>query len=160
MRNLFFLLLGVVLVCVLAGCQRLQRVSYYHSRQPDPSGWRVDRPLLFFADSATAPGLESGQYHLYMVMRYSNSYPYSKLHLRLEYTSLARGVRFRDICVDMEHPAFNSGAKVKLNKGLIELIIPLGYDFVDQGWSLGIQQRMAPPPVTGINDIGIKMVKG
>lgn len=159
MRHLFFLLLGVVLVCVLAGCRRLQRVAYYQSKQPDASGWRVDRPLLFLADSSTAPGLEPGQYHLYMVMRYRDSYPYSKLHLRLEYTSLARGVRLRDICVDMEHPSSNPGAKVKLNKGLIELIIPLGYDTVDQAWSLGVQQRMAPPPVTGINDIGIKMVK-
>lgn len=159
MRHLFFLLLGIVLVCLLSGCRRLQRVAYYHSRHLDPAGWRCDRPIVFLADSATAPGLERGQYHLYMVMRYRESYPYSKLYLRLEFTSLARGVRTRDICVDMEHPASNPGAKVKLNKGLVELTIPLGYDTVDEGWTLGVQQRMTPPPVTGINDIGIKMVK-
>ena len=43
MRHLFFLLLGIVLVCLLSGCRRLQRVAYYHSQHLDPAGWRCDR---------------------------------------------------------------------------------------------------------------------
>ena len=47
MRHLFFLLLGIVLVCLLSGCRRLQRVAYYHSQHLDPAGWRCDRPIVF-----------------------------------------------------------------------------------------------------------------
>lgn len=159
LRNLFFLILGIVLVAALSGCRKFQRVVYYRNMRPDPSGWRADIPLVFTADSATAPGLEPGQYHLYMVMRYREWYADSKLYLRLEHTSLMRGVRTREICVNMEHPSENPGAKVKLNKGLVELTMPIGYDYVDQAWTLSVQQRMSPPPIKGINDIGIKMVK-
>ena len=98
MRNLFFLMLGIVLVCLLASCRKFQRVVYYRTRQ-------------------------------------------------------------RDITLNMEYPASNPGAKVKLNKGLVEVVIPLGYDYVDQGWTLAVQQRMAPPPLTEIYDVGIKMIK-
>lgn len=159
LRNLFFLILGIVLVAALSGCRQFQRVAYYVTMRPDSSGWRADIPLVFTADSATAPGLEPGQYHLYMVIRYRDSYADSKLYLRLEHTSLARGVRTRQICVNMEHPKDNPGAKVKLNKGLVELTLPIGYDYVDSAWTLSVEQRMAGSPIKGINDIGIKMVK-
>ena len=159
MRNLFFLMLGIVLVCLLASCRKFQRVVYYRTLQPERSGWQSDVPLVFSADSTNAAGLEPGQCQLFMVMRYRETIPYSKLHLRLEFTSLMRGVRQRDITLNMEYPASNPGAKVKLNKGLVEVVIPLGYDYVDQGWTLAVQQRMAPPPLTEIYDVGIKMIK-
>lgn len=159
LRNLFFLILGIALVAALSSCRRLQRVAYYRSMRPDPAGWQADVPLVFTADSASAPGLEPGQYQLFMVLRFRDDCPVGKLHLQLEHTSLMRGVRVRGLCVDLEHPAANPGADVRLNKGLIQLSIPLGHDYVDQGWSLSVQQRMVPPPVTGINDIGIKIVR-
>lgn len=158
-RHLLFLILGIVLVTALTSCRRLQKVAYYQTMRPDSSGWRADIPLVFVADSATAPGLDPGKYHLYMVIRYHDSFPCTRLYLRMEFTSLMHGVRSRDICIDMEHPASNPGAKVKLAKGLIQLSLPIGYDYVDQAWTLSLQQRMDINPLPGINDIGIKMVK-
>lgn len=159
LRNLFFLILGIVLVATLGSCRKLQRVAYYRTMRPDPSGWQSNVPLVFVADSANAPGLEPGRYQLYMVLRYGVNMPLKNLHLRLEHTSLMRGVYLSDLNINLESPASNVGAKVKLNKGLIQLSIPIGTDYVDQGWTLAVSQRMAPPPVTGINDLGIKMVK-
>lgn len=159
LKNFFFLILAIALVTALTGCRKIKHVAYYHTLHPDPSGWRTDTPLVFTADSVTAPGLEAGQYKLYLVTRYRESFNQQKLYLRLEFTSLMHGVRTKEMMIDIDHPAANSGAQVKLNRGLIELMIPLGYDYVDQGWTLSVQQRMAPPPIVGINDIGIKMVK-
>lgn len=140
-----------VALTTLTGCYR--RTLYHHFEHTPLSGWERNDTLLF----AVAPATESAVVQREVELRISGEFPFQRLTLVVEQTTLPANVFRRDtVSCDL----IDQGGNV-LGDGitLFQYRFALPDASVDEGDSLriAIRHNMKRETLPGVSDVGLKL---
>jgi gliding motility-associated lipoprotein GldH len=131
-------------------------VAYSHFESTDSKGWdRQDEKLFKIVSSdTTEDGCCQGIYDVLLVVRHTDSYPYTKLNISLERASLSLGPLTDTITItlaDAYGKWIGNG-----NYGIYEKTDTIYRNVkMDLGYQISVSHAMHEELLSGISDVGI-----
>lgn len=151
MRHTIFIIPLVVLL--LTSCQRMAVYSDFHSLPPH--GWHEDSILTYTMNDLDT----SATYEIQILLRHTSQYPYQNLWLFVDEYAGNMHIQ-RDTIEAMLADDYGRWLGNGINRYALPLMYEADYHFISKDNSrLTIQQGMRTEWLTGITDVGIKVIK-
>ena len=149
MRNIWFILLTIVLLC--SACH--ERVVYTTFYSQPLEGWHQDSALTYTAEIADSTAL----YDMLIVVRHNGEYPYQNLWLFVDVQKdsiLLRRDTIESYLANERGEWYGSG----MSKYTLPLLYMENIALPAGEYKITVQQGMREEQLRGITDVGLKVI--
>lgn len=151
---------AILLITLLPGCDRLDRVVFSKYFSVNPKGWLSADEVVFDADMAedSVRINPSSLYDVLISVRHTDAYRYDTLWLSVELESLMDGPLYDTVGIPLTDKYGMWRGEGHRNIYIISDTLMKGVH-IPEGWEITLSHAMSGDTVAGVNDVGVLILK-